>query len=91
MYFDDRAPARGVQLDRIDAARLGKFQGLEDLGLGVVGREQLRGVHQVAAVGPAADQVAADEQPAERHVADLAARQAAGRNVGLGLLRRSSV
>ena len=36
-------------------------------------------------MGPAADQVAAHDQAADRHLADLAAGQAAGRNVGLGL------
>ena len=51
-------PALWIDLDRIDAAGLAEFQGLEDFCFGVVRREQLRGVHQVAAVGPPADQVA---------------------------------
>ena len=58
--------------------RWAQFQGLEDFRLGVVRGEELRGVRQVAAVGPAADQVAADEDTAERNVADLAAGRLPG-------------
>ena len=32
-----------------------QFERFEDFGLGVVGREQLRGVHQVPRMGPSAD------------------------------------
>ena len=38
-------------------------------------------------MGPTADQVAAQQQPADRQLADLAAGQTAGGDVGLGLLR----
>ena len=40
----------------------GQLDGLEDLGLGVVGLEELGDVDQIAAVGPAADEVAAQDE-----------------------------
>ena len=51
----DRIPALGVHLDGVDAAGQAEVEGFEDLGFGVVFLEQLGGIHEVAAMGPAAD------------------------------------
>ena len=85
----DRAPAGGVDLDRIDAALLGELQGLEDLGLGVVGpvksfeayiRSRLWAQPPIR-LPPRISRLS-DTLPI------LPQRQAAGRNVGLGSSRR---
>ena len=72
--------------------RLAEGQRLEDLLVGEIVLEQRRDVDQVAAVGETADQVAAADQPADRELAELAARKTegglrrGGRRCDLGLL-----
>ncbi len=69
----DHAEARRVDLNHRHARSLGQAQGLENLGLRVIRAEEAGDVHQVAAVGPPADEVAAQDQAADLQAANLAA------------------
>jgi len=63
----------------VDAHLLAQGERLHHLVVGEVGLQQRRDVEQVAAVGEAADQVAAGEHPADRHLADPTRRHAVSR------------
>jgi len=80
----DHAVGDGIREDRVDAVLLGDFQGVEDPPIVVVGLDERVDVEQVAAVRPAADQVAAAEKPAHREVLDLAAGKLGRLGRGLG-------
>ena len=83
----DDAVGNGIGQDRIDSVVLGQLQRLEDLLVGMIGLDQRGDVHQVPAVRPAADQVAAAEYPAYLEVLDLAEGQLIAGRGGFVLCR----
>ena len=86
LYLSTGSAIAGIDQDRVDAALLGQGQGLEDLRLGVVRLEEFGDVDQIAAVRPAADEVAAHKSRLTGHVADLAAGHGLASNVRLFLI-----
>ncbi|OQB33110.1 MAG: hypothetical protein BWY09_02789 [Candidatus Hydrogenedentes bacterium ADurb.Bin179] len=61
----------------VDAGHLRNIQGFEYLGFRIVGFKKIRHIDQVAGVGVPADEVAAENKPADFQVADLAFGQRA--------------
>ena len=68
----------GPQLSGIYAALLAQMQSLNTLLIGEIVSHQRRYVRQIPAVGIAANGIAADYQPADRHVTNFAKGQASG-------------
>lgn len=66
---------RDVDGKRVDAAGLGQFDGLADLGIGVVGLDEFLDVAEVAGVLIAREQVTAEDQAREVELAELAGGQ----------------
>ncbi len=77
----------GMDDQRVDAVLLGDREGLDDLLVGVVVARPRIDASHLAAVGEVGEQVAAEEDAADLHAADLATRQRAlrpGRSGGGG-------
>ena len=64
---------RGIDLDGVDPLLFGEFESFEDFRFRVIGLEEFGNVDQVAAMGPATDEIAADQHAADFQVADLSA------------------